>query len=168
MNKYQAITLADLEAKLAAWASERYGSAANAAEVQALAEKAGDCEYLLARIQCLELLQPPREDDAAWISPTAHNTAPQALHRIKTMCAQFTDLFNAMFAISATHQSVSREMLALAIKQFHKDAEALSKDDLVGLLTAIATGGQQAYEAVLRSRKRGDRKADVAAQWIKE
>ncbi len=104
-------------------------------------------------------------DDAAWISPADHSPPAQSLQRIKALCAQFPDLFNAMFAIAATHQSVSREMLALAIKQFRRDADTLTKEDLIGLLTSIATGGHQAFDAVLNSRRGAKRKTTASLPW---
>ena len=74
------------------------------------------------------------------------------------MCGRFPDLFNAMQAVVVTHPAVSREMLAMAIKQFRRDTDALGQGDVVGLLTSVINGANQAFDAVLRSRRSADRK----------
>ena len=157
-------TLPELESALARLTEARYGAAADPSEAQALAAEAGDVDYLLARIRCLEAALALASDDVSWIAPSGRSTPAQSLQRIKAQCALFPELFNAMFAVAATHQSVSREMLALAIKQFRRDTDNLGKDDLVSLLVSIANGGNQAFEAVLRTRKGADRKA-AALPW---
>ena len=57
-----------------------------------------------------------------------------------------------MQAVVVTHPAVSREMLAMAIKQFRRDADALR------LLASVINGANQAFDAVLRSRRSADRK----------
>jgi hypothetical protein len=54
---------------------------------------------------------------------------------------------------------VPRALLAAAVKQFRRDADAYSADDVMGLFTAISNGAQQAFEAVQRTRRGADRKA---------
>jgi hypothetical protein len=44
------------------------------------------------------------------------------------------------------------------------DAESLSPEDLQGLLTAALNGGRQGFDAVLRTRKGGERKS-VSIPW---
>ena len=75
------------------------------------------------------------------------------------MCGRFPDLFNPMQAVVVTHPAVSREMLAMAIKQFTPDTDALGQDDVLGLLASVINGANQAFDAVLRTRKGADRKA---------
>lgn len=101
--------------------------------------------------------------DARWAVPGAHGTPAQALARIGVLCSGTPDLFSAMLAVVATHQAVSREILAMAIRQFRPDTADLSRDDVVALLTAILNGGRQGFDAVLRSRRRGDRAGRMAA-----
>lgn len=159
-------TLPELEAALAKMVHERYFEAESddEAEMQALAAK--DCEYLMTRIRCLELSLKAADDDLAWIGPTARSSPGQSLRRIKALCGRYPDLFSAMQAVAVTHPGVSREMLAMAIKQFRRDAEAYTQEDLVGLLTCVTNGALQAFEAVLRTRKGADRKA-AALPWGK-
>jgi hypothetical protein len=105
--------------------------------------------------------------DVAWILPGGHGSPAQALARIEALCAGFPDLFSAMLAVLATHQAVSREILALAILQFRADTADLNKDAVVGLLTSVVQGGRPGFEAVLRARRKGERKA-VALPWVKD
>jgi hypothetical protein len=104
----------------------------------------------------------PTDDtnDADWILPGYGGTPAQALARIGTICAGIPDLFNAMLAVLGTHQTVSREILALAIKQCRPDIADLSRNDVVALLTSIRNGGWQGFDAVLRSRRRGERSGE--------
>lgn len=103
-------------------------------------------------------------DDLAWIAPS-HRAAPaEALARIQAICAACPDLFAAMLAVLATHQGVQREILAAAVKQFRSDTQALSRDDVTGLLVAIWNGGRQGFDAVLRTR-RGTPRGASAVSW---
>lgn len=156
----------DWDAALAALSLARYDGAPPE-QATALAATAGDGEYLQARISGLEAALVAAADDVSWIAPGHRSTPAQALQRIRLLCEQFPDLFGAMFAIAATHTTVSRDMLALAIKQFRGDTEALSKDDVVGLLASVSNGGLQAFEAVLRTRKGSGRKA-ASLPWGKD
>lgn len=165
--------------RLSQLASERYGLTPEAqgtpeamAELDARAAEAGDTNYLLARIAAL-LEQygdggaAVDDDDVSWMGPQERHSPPEALHRIKTLCAIFPDLYSAMLAVQLTHAAVSRELLALAIKQFRRDTESLSLEDLQGLLTAAQNGGRQGFDAVLRTRKGGERKA-ISLPWGRE
>jgi len=160
-------TLPELEARLESLRSERYGIAETVAEAQVLAEKVGDCEYLMARIRCLEARAAQHAIDVAWTSPADRSAPAETLLRIKALCAQFPELFNALSVVAATHPGVPRDRLALAIKQFRRDADALSKDDVVSLLVGIGTGAREAFEAVMRTRKAGERRAGMKSMsWI--
>jgi DNA-binding transcriptional LysR family regulator len=82
-----------------------------------------------------------------------------ALQRIEALCAAHPTLFGAMLAVVASHPGVPRPLLATAIKQFRRDADTLTLDDMVGLQVSISNGAQQAFDAVLRTRRGGERKA---------
>lgn len=97
--------------------------------------------------------------EAGWILPGRHGTPAEALARIEVICAGMPDLFAALLAVLGTHQSVAFGILAAAIKQFRPDVADLSNDDVASLLTAIRNGGIQGFEAVLRSRRKAERKA---------
>jgi hypothetical protein len=107
------------------------------------------------------------DEVVAWAVPGRHGSPAEALARIGALCRGHADLFSALFAVLATHQGVSRDILAAALKQFRPELSALSSDDVVGLLTAILHGGRPGFEAVLRSRQRGERKA-AALPWVKD
>jgi hypothetical protein len=103
--------------------------------------------------------------DAEWVLPATRGTPAQALARIGRLCAGMPDLFSAMFAVLGTHQGVSREILALAIKQCRPDIADLSRDDVVALLTSIWNGGRPGFDAVLRSRRRGSERSAAVLPW---
>ena len=103
----------------------------------------------------------------AWLAPNHRSEPAEALARIRDICELMPELFAAMFAVLATHQGVPREILAAAIKQFRRDTDALTADDVTGLLTSILTGGRHGFDAVLRSRKKGERKV-IATPWVKD
>ncbi|MFY7865486.1 hypothetical protein [Roseateles sp.] len=152
-------TLPELEAALATMVHERYFEAESDTEAESQAFEARDCEYLMTRIRCLELSLKAADEDLAWIGPGAKSSPAQSLRRIKALCGRYPDLFSAMQAVVVTHPGVSRDMLAMAVKQFRRDADAYSQEDVVGLLTCVTNGALQAFEAVLRTRKGADRKA---------
>lgn len=104
--------------------------------------------------------------DVAWILPGHHGAPAQALARIGAICAGIPDLFGAMLAVLATHQGVSKDVLALSVLQFRADTADLGKDGVGALLTAILNGGRQGFEAVLRARRKGERKGGLS--WVKE
>ncbi len=101
-----------------------------------------------------------------WYAPGQHGTPAQALARIRAICEHVPDLYGAMFAVLGAHQGVPREMLAAAIRQCRADAEALSAADVGALLTSIWTGGRDGFDAVLRARRKSERKASLG--WVKE
>ncbi|NCT85419.1 MAG: hypothetical protein GXC94_19880 [Comamonadaceae bacterium] len=113
----------------------------------------------------------PRDADADplhWLLP-GHRAAPaEALKRIQALCAGWPDLHAAMFVVLATHPGLPREMLAAAIKQFRGDLDAYTREDVMGLLTAIWNGGKSGFDAVLRTRAGSPRKGAGGLSWVKE
>jgi hypothetical protein len=107
------------------------------------------------------------DETVAWAVPGRHGSPAEALARIGALCRGHADLFSALFAVLATHQGVSRDLLAAALQQFRPELAGLARDDVVGLLTAILHGGRPGFEAVLRSRQRGERRAS-ALPWVKD
>ncbi len=102
----------------------------------------------------------PREAaDLSWMAPGPAGEPRAALQRIEQLCAMHPTLFGALFAVIATHPGVPRPVLATAVRQYRRDAEAHSLEDLQGLMTALANGAQQAFDAVLRTRRGAERKA---------
>ncbi len=95
--------------------------------------------------------------DAAWAVPGQHGSPAAALARIQWLCAGTPDLFAAVLGVLGTHQAVNRELLAAALKQCRPELADLSRDDVAGLLTALLNGGRPGFDAVLRSRRRGER-----------
>jgi hypothetical protein len=107
-------------------------------------------------------------DRLDWMLP-GHRPAPaDALRRIQALCLGWPDLYAAMFLVLATHQSLQRDMLAAAIKQFRPDLEAYSREDVVSLLTAIWNGGKSGFDAVLRTRANSPKRSAAGLSWIKE
>lgn len=107
-------------------------------------------------------------DELAWLQP-GHRAAPaDALRRIQALCAAWPDLYAALFVVLASHQELPREMLAAAVKQFRADLDVYTREDVVGLLTAIWNGGKGGFEAVLRTRANSPRKGAGALSWVKE
>jgi hypothetical protein len=172
MAEAPAPTLPELEAALARMVHERYPHAESDDEAELQAMAARDCEYLLTRIRILEAELVEANDEVKWIAPSHRSSPAQALKRIKALCARFPDLFQAMLAVSVTHPAVAKEMLAPAIKQFRRDTDSLSSEDMNGLLVAISNGAQQAFEAVLRTRKNAERKGGGGGGggvcWVKD
>lgn len=97
--------------------------------------------------------------DLSWMAPAAAGDPRAALQRIEAICAMQPTLFGAMFTVLATHPGVPRAQLAQAVKQFRRDADPYPLEDLMGLMTALCNGAQQAFDAVLRTRRGGERKA---------
>ena len=103
-----------------------------------------------------------------WLLP-GHRPAPlEALRRIQALCGAWPDLYTAMFVVLAAHQELPRDMLAAAIKQFRTDLEAYTRDDVVGLLTAVWNGGRSGFDAVLRTRVNSPKRAAGSLSWVKE
>ena len=96
--------------------------------------------------------------DVHWVSPGQQGTPTQALKRLEFICRMSPDLHACVLAALGTHQAVPRGVLAAAILQFRGDIGDLTRDDVVGLITALWNGGKQGFDAVLRSRRTKDRK----------
>lgn len=107
-------------------------------------------------------------DDWAWVLPGQHGSPTDVLPRIRVICDQVTDLFDAMFLLLATHQGVPREILATATKQCRSDLAALGRDDIVGLYISIQNGGRQGFDAVLRAKRKDKRSGGGLGVWVKE
>jgi len=93
------------------------------------------------------------------VAPAEPEDPRAALQHIETLCGAHATLFGAMFAVVASHPGVPRPLLATAIKQFRRDTDGLTLDDVMGLQTSISNGAQQAFDAVLRTRRGSERKA---------
>jgi len=109
----------------------------------------------------------PPAPDLAWMSPGPAGDPRAALARIGLICDMHPTLFGAMFAVQATHPAVPRALLAVAVKQFRRDADAYPVEDVMGLLTSISNGAQQAFDAVVRTRRGGERKVAVALPFVR-
>lgn len=106
-------------------------------------------------------------DVLGWLQP-GHRVAPaEALRRIQALCTAWPDLHAALFVVLATHQELPRDMLAAAIKQFRSDLDAYTREDVVGLLTAIWNGGRSGFDAVLRTRANSPKRAG-GLSWVRE
>lgn len=147
-------------------AEDRYGDATDHRQIDERAAQAGDVEYLLARIRYLEADRGRAHSDVRWLSPDGTVAPKDALPRIRTICMAFPDLFGATFAVLATHQGVSRQALAAAVKTFRRDTAALSHADVVSLFAGLWNSGREGFESILRTRKNGKCKAGAPA-WVK-
>jgi hypothetical protein len=106
-------------------------------------------------------------EELGWLLP-GHRAAPaEALRRIQLLCGAWPDLHAAMFTVLATHQELPRDMMAAAIKQFRPDLEPYTREDVVGLLTALWNGGRSGFDAVLRTRANAPKKVG-GFSWVKE
>lgn len=103
-----------------------------------------------------------------WLLPGHRPAPPEALRRIQALCAAWPDLHAAMFIVLATHQGLPRDVLAVALKQFRPDLEAYSREDVVGLLTAVWNGGKSGFDAVLRTRAHSPKRGAAGLSWVKE
>jgi len=157
----------DPRAELARRGEDAYGAGTSLHQAAAAAAQAGDGDFLLDYIRVLEAEQESEPADLSWLSPQWQGSAKNAVRRLEVICQLFPDLFVAMLVAMATHQSAPRAALAKVFKQFHPEAQHLTPADLEGLLTSIWNGGRQAFDAVLRTRKSGNKGA-VALSWVKE
>jgi hypothetical protein len=107
-------------------------------------------------------------DTLAWLQPGHRCTPAEALRRIQALCAAWPDLHAAMLVVLATHQELPRDMLAAAIKQFRPDLDPYTREDVVGLLTAIWNGGRSGFDAVLRTRAGAPKRVSGGFSWVKE
>lgn len=110
-----------------------------------------------------------RVDDADvyWLAATHRPSPPEALRRIKAICEQCPELFGALMTVAATHQGLRHDILAAAVKQFRRDLDPFSRDDVTGMLRACWNGGWQGFDAVLRTRRQRDR-ASATPAWMKQ
>lgn len=107
--------------------------------------------------------------ELAWLMPGARVNPADALPRIRALCEVHADLFTAMQVVQATHLAVPRPMLAAAFKQYRAEVEALTPADVEGLLASAWNGGREGFDAVMRTRKRRDRKVSASAlPWASE
>jgi hypothetical protein len=102
-----------------------------------------------------------------WLGPAYRAAPAEALDRIRQICAMHTELFGAVFVVLATHHGLPLEILAVAVKQYRADTEALTRDDVVSLMVATRNGGRQGFDAVLRTR-RGVPRGAGAMSWVKD
>lgn len=98
-----------------------------------------------------------------WMAPDHRAPPAQALPRLRAICTLCPDLFDAVLLAVATHRGLPRELLAQALKPMRRELDALSIEDVTGLLTAAWNGGRQGFDAVLRTRARGERRGAAAA-----
>jgi hypothetical protein len=147
-------------------AADRYVEAAGEAEREEQAAAAADCAYLLAQARYLRAERDLARTDVPWLAHQLHQHPRESLRCIRAICEETPDLHAAVQMILALHHGVSRTILASAVKRFRRDVDALSVEDVTGLLTAAWNGGQQGFEAVLRTRKTADRKAMGAPSWL--
>lgn len=103
-----------------------------------------------------------------WLVPGQHGSPAEVLPRIQAICVALPDLFSAMFALLGTHQGLSRDILAAATKQCRRDLDDLSREDVAGLFTSILNGGRQGFDAVLRAKRKGEKKGGGGFSWVKE
>lgn len=111
-----------------------------------------------------------RVDDADiyWLAATHRPSPPDALRRIRAICEQCPELFGALMTVVATHQGLRHDILAAAVKQFRRDLDPFSRDDVTGMLRACWNGGWQGFDAVLRTRRQRDRTASATPAWMKQ
>jgi hypothetical protein len=103
-----------------------------------------------------------------WLLP-GHRAAPaEALPRIQALCAAWPELHTAVFVVLATHQGLPKDVLAAALKQFRHDLDAYTREDVVGLLTAVWNGGKSGFDAVLRTRANSPKRGAAGLSWVKE
>lgn len=102
-----------------------------------------------------------------WLLPAHRATPADALRRIQALCMAWPDLHAAMFVVLATHQTLPREVLAVALKQFRPDLEAYTREDVMSLLTAVWNGGKSGFDAVLRTRANSPKRGGNLS-WVKE
>jgi len=107
-------------------------------------------------------------DDWRWVLPGQQGNPAEVMPRIRAICEQLPDLFDAMFLLLATHQGLPREILAAATKQCRGDLGDLGRDDVVGLYTSILNGGRQGFDAVLRAKRKDRRSGSALGAWVKE
>lgn len=151
--------LLELRKQLQDIVDARYAKGLSEAELDEQAVQAKDCDYLLT---ACKLARSEREQAALelpWLSAERQADPRESLRRIREICQQSPDAYSAVQAVLVTHPNVPRTNLAPAIKMFRTDLSQLSMEDLNGLITAAWNGGQQGFDAVLRTRKSAPRTA---------
>ncbi len=103
-----------------------------------------------------------------WLLPGRQGSPAEVMPRIRLICEQTPELFDAMFLLLATHQGLPREILAAATQACRRDIADLSREDITGLYTSILHGGRQGFDAVLRSRRKEKRGSSGLGAWVKE
>ncbi|MCA6218002.1 hypothetical protein KGA65_15820 [Ideonella sp. B7] len=112
-------------------------------------------------------VESPVGTDLGWMTPDRAPQPAEALDRIRQLCELGgDDLYRTMLMVLASHQAVPREILAAAVKQFRRDTDSLTREDVTGLFNALWTGGHQGFHSVLRTRKGGERKP-ANLGWLK-
>lgn len=147
-------------------AADRYGDGMDQQQIDREAARAGDVEYLLARIRYLEADRDRAHSDVRWLAPGSKVAPRDALPRIRAICAACPDLFSAVFTVLATHQGVPRQALAAAIKTFRGDTSALSESDVASLLAGLWNSGREGFKSILRTRKGSELRKGVP-KWVK-
>ncbi len=99
-----------------------------------------------------------------WLGPRHAASPAEALARIEAACRLHAELPDAAFVVLGTHMGLPREVLAAALKQYRRDLDAFSVQDVTGMLNALLHGGRQGFEAVMRTRKSAPRQG-AALPW---
>lgn len=109
------------------------------------------------------------DTDVFWLAATHRPSPPEALRRIRAICEQSPELFAAPMTVVATHQGLRHDILAAAVKQFRRDLDPFSRDDVTGMLRACWNGGWQGFDAVLRTRQKRERATTSALPgWMRQ
>ena len=105
-------------------------------------------------------LEPPPPDEApGWLLPRRQEDPAICLRRIRWLCQQVPDLFEALLLVCATHQGVPRPSLAAAVQRFHPALAGMPAEDALSVVNGLLNGGRDGMEAVLRSRKGAARRS---------
>ena len=94
-----------------------------------------------------------------WLMPRASVAPAVCLRRIRGLCEQVPDVFEAMLLVCATHQGVPRANLAAALQRFHPALAASPVEDVLSMVNGLLNGGRDGLEAVQRSRKGAARRS---------
>lgn len=160
----EADRLFELVSRAARQQADRYAGLPENGVPAALA--AGDCEYLATRLALAEARLEAERLDLAWMAPQAAGSPRESLRRIQAICRHRSGLFDAVVTVAATHPAVAPELLAQVLRACRPDLAAHTLDDVVSLVRASLVGGRDGFDAVLRTRKSGERKAG-AYSWVK-
>ncbi|HEY1092286.1 MAG TPA: hypothetical protein VGE47_14425 [Burkholderiaceae bacterium] len=144
----------------------RYPAAEGAGDVEVQAAEAKDWEYFRACARVAEAERDQAGRELPWLLAERPASPRDSLRRIQDICTHCPDLYTAIQTMLVTHPGIPRNNLAAAIKQLHPNLAQISAEDVVGLITAAWNGGQQGFEAVLRTRK-GAARTSGASLWSK-